>query len=146
MNTLISFYAWSPIIFTAVSLGWVAFYYTYAKSNPKILLIVGLFLIVYFVANLYSSSLLIKAANCERIDAGSAEGCTLLGQDVTSGLYTFMVLPWFGILVIGAGILFIGAGLVLMFGWSVLLKVFGYSILALFILAFLRGLLFGTTK
>lgn len=146
MNNLISFYAWSPSIFAFLSMGWVLFYFSYAKNNPKVLVIIGVCLIVYLAVNLYSSGILIEAANCQRMDAGSAEGCTLLGQDVTSGLYNFMVAPWFGMFAISAGFLFISTGLVLIIGWMPILKAAGYFIVALFALAFLKGLISGVTK
>ena len=130
MNFLINSYAWSPAIVSVLSLGWVLLRFPYFKSNPKILIYLGVFVIGYFLFNLYTTQHIVNAADCPRPLAIATGGCTLLGQDVTSSLQTFLVVPWFGIGIVplGGGLLI--TGIVLLSGWLTVLKVFGLLCLA----------------
>ena len=144
MNTLITWYAWSPIIFSFGSIIWVLLNRDYTKSNPKILIFIGIFIGIYFIFNFISSSWIGKAANCTRFDAGSTEGCTLFGKDISKGLYTYKVLPWFIPLIIPVVLVYIISGLASLFSWIIILKGFGYFLFGLFMLTaiygFFRGL------
>lgn len=125
MNFLISSYAWSPAIVCVFSLGWLVLRFSYFKSNPKLLIYLGVFIIVYFLCNLFSIQYIVKAAHCSQPLAIATQGCTLMGQDVTGSLQSFLVIPWLGIGIIplGGGLAVIG--IVMMFGWLAVFKVLG---------------------
>ena len=139
MNFILNMYAWSPAIAAVISLLLIVVYRNYVSSNPKILIITGLGIAIFFALVVFSSTTIGKIAHCESLDEGSVRGCMLLGRDVSEGIQTVFMSGWFGVLIVPIAFVVCFSGVVMVFGWVGLLKSIGLLFVATLITAFIKG-------
>ncbi len=136
VNPLLSFIAWTPIIFTAIIFYGGIYYWRYHYNHPFVMIALGIGLLLYFFGIMHLGDKLAQWAHCTQRHEGSVEGCILYGRDISKGIYAIYMAGWSGMFAVPMGIILILGGIVLSIGWMGVLKGIGILFLIRLLMEF----------